>query len=62
MNAIFSNLVVSLQLAYSISGLTGGIMLSLFLAGFFIPRANAKVNCLAVVIFPVTIHDPDWLY
>lgn len=31
-----------LQLAYSISGLTGGIMLSLFLAGFFIPRANAK--------------------
>jgi len=61
-NTIFSNLFISLQLAYSISGLTGGIMLSLFLAGFFIPRANATVNCLAAVLLPLTIHDADWLY
>lgn len=38
-----------LQLAYSISGLTGGILLALFLLGFFVPRANSKGMYVAAV-------------
>lgn len=41
------------QLAYSITGLTGGIKLAIFLAGFFVPRANTKVKDPGLGLFTV---------